>query len=329
MRDWLIDRGFGPGDEVGLALAPGVGIGVAVGAEHAGLACDDPVGMVTLLDAELRPRWVWWDRDAASTLVADRLSIVRSWDVVTVDRLLQGRWRTSPALAWAWLHDLPADSLPAMGQLGLLDDLSGEGDDREAPVRPDGHLRPEWASGGWAATPDRLAGWASLALEACRRQHELLARLQDPARALSTARSESAAEFLCAELERDGLPIDIAEAERIIGEAVGPRPADEQEAERNRRARDAQVTRHLDAYGPAVDLRNPADVKAMLRRVAVDVSDTRAWRLEQHRHDHPVVEALLTWRKAERIATTYGYRWLDEHVADGRLRGEWSSSDGA
>ena len=85
---------------------------------------------------------------------------------------------------------------------------------------------------------------------------------------------------------------------------------------------------HLDP-GPPVDLRNPGDVKAMLRRVAIDVPDTRAWRLEQHRSTHPVVEALLTWRKAERIATTYGYRWLDEHVVDGRLRGEWSSSDGA
>ena len=74
--------------------------------------------------------------------------------------------------------------------------------------------------------------------------------------------------------------------------------------------------------GPRVDLRNPADVKAMLRRVAVDVPDTRAWRLEQHRATHPVVPALLTWRKAERIATTYGYRWLDEHVSDGRLIGD-------
>ena len=85
---------------------------------------------------------------------------------------------------------------------------------------------------------------------------------------------------------------------------------------------------HLDP-GPPVDLRNPGDVKAMLRRVAVDVPDTRAWRLEQHRETHPVVPALLTWRKAERIATTYGYRWLDDHVRDGRLVGEWSSSDGA
>ena len=43
-----------------------------------------------------------------------------------------------------------------------------------------------------------------------------------------------------------------------------------------------------------------------------------------------MIDALLTWRKAERIATTFGYRWLDEHVGvDGRLRGTWSASDGA
>ena len=58
---------------------------------------------------------------------------------------------------------------------------------------------------------------------------------------------------------------------------------------------------------------------------------------EQHAGEHPLVDALLVWRKAERIATTYGYRWLDEHVHTrpddpdgwGRLRGEWSSCDGA
>jgi DNA polymerase-1 len=38
----------------------------------------------------------------------------------------------------------------------------------------------------------------------------------------------------------------------------------------------------------------------------------------------------LAWRKVERIATTYGYRWLDEHLgADGRLRGAWTGCDGA
>jgi DNA polymerase-1 len=155
-----------------------------------------------------------------------------------------------------------------------------------------------------------------------------MAEQADAQRLRSTAHSESAAEFLCAELTRDGLPIDVAEAERIIAEAIGPRPGSEAEADESRRRRDAEVLSHVEP-GAQVDLRNPNEVRAMLRRVAVDVPDTRAHRLERHRHDHPVVEALLKWRKAERIATTYGYRWLDEHVAGGRLRGDWSSSDGA
>jgi DNA polymerase I len=52
--------------------------------------------------------------------------------------------------------------------------------------------------------------------------------------------------------------------------------------------------------------------------------------LEPYRATHPLVDALLRWRKDERIATTYGYRWLDEHVgADDRLRGGWTACDGA
>ena len=44
---------------------------------------------------------------------------------------------------------------------------------------------------------------------------------------------------------------------------------------------------------------------------------------------HPLIPALLAWRKAERIATAFGYGWLDAHVAGDRLRGEWTGSDGA
>ena len=96
-----------------------------------------------------------------------------------------------------------------------------------------------------------------------------------------------------------------------------------------RRRRDDEVLR-LAPPGTDCDLRNPAHVKSLLRRVGVEAPDTRAWRLESLRDAHPVVDALLTWRKAERIATTFGYGWLDEHLgADGRLRGEWSASDGA
>jgi DNA polymerase I len=107
-----------------------------------------------------------------------------------------------------------------------------------------------------------------------------------------------------------------------------PAAADAADEARLAAARDELVLRHLPTGG--IDLRNPANVKSLLRRVGIEVPDTRAWRLEQLRDRHPIVEALLAWRRAERIATTFGYRWLDEHVGpDGRLRGRWSSSDGA
>jgi DNA polymerase-1 len=325
---WLRSRGLARGADVAVALRPDVGLGLAVDGASVAVACQDPVAIVAQLDLALDPRWVWWDRTTADDLTSGGVEIDRCWDVLTVHRLLHGGWRTSIARCWAWMHDLSDDSLPTMGQLDLLGDHADEGGDLDDPIRPDGHLRPEWIGGGWADTPARLSTWAELAIGLAHDQRRMLLERRLPDRALSTAHSESAAEFLCAELERHGLPIDVVEATRIIGEAIGPRPADDAEADEMRSERDRAVLRHLEA-GPPVDLRNPTEVKSMLRRVAVDLPDTRAWRLELHRDTHPLIPALLAWRKAERIATTFGYRWLDEHVRNGRLVGEWSSSDGA
>ena len=325
---WAREHGIGRGADLAVCVHPAIGVGLACQTGQHRVRGTAATAVIETIEDEIGPRWLWWDRTTADLLAERGIGVTRCWDVLTVHRLLHGGWRTSIARAWAWLHDLSIESLPSMGQLDLLGTHADEGADPDDPVRPDGHLRPEWVSGGWADTPERLGVWARLTLDAVELQRALLARRDLPDRALSTAHSESAAEFLCAELTIEGLPIDDDEVHRIISDVVGPRPTDDRHADALRLERDAAVLRHLDP-GPSVDLRNPADVKAMLRRVAVDVPDTRAWRLEQHRHAHPVVEALLVWRKAERIATTYGYRWLDEHVHGGRLLGEWTSSDGA
>lgn len=125
-----------------------------------------------------------------------------------------------------------------------------------------------------------------------------------------------------------GLPIDEPEAERLIAEATGPRPRTLAEEDQSRARRDERVFAQLEPR-QEVNLRNPAEVKAMLRRQGYDLPDTRAWRLEQLRETEPLIDALLTWRKSERIATTYGWGWLDDHVRAGRLRGDWAGSDGA
>ncbi|QXC59421.1 hypothetical protein KSP35_13535 [Aquihabitans sp. G128] len=227
------------------------------------------------------------------------------------------------------------DTAPATGPVDLFSHQDRDAGDPEEPVRDDGHLRADWVDGGWAATPERLARWAALAVEVADAQrHRLgaLAAAPEPdgrPKAPATARSESAAELLCAELAADGLPLDRPTAEAIIAAYVGPRPRTEAEAAEQRAVRDELVLRHA-PDGSRFDLRSPGQVKSLLRRVGIEVPDTRAWRLEALRDAHPLVDALLVWRKAERVATTFGYAWLDEHLGpDGRLHGDWTGCDGA
>jgi DNA polymerase-1 len=318
--------GFVRGDLLALSLRVGVGLGLAVDGQRWAEPVADPVAVLAEIEAELRPRWVWWSAETPAALVAGGLRVAHCWDVAAVHRLLFGGWRADPALVWAALLDLPLDSVPAMGQLDLLAQPGTEGGDPERPTRPDAHLRPEWASGGWARSPERLASWAATALDAARRQEGRLTGLGVGGDPVNTARSESAAELLCTELAADGLPVDLERASALIEGVVGPRPLDEQEARTERRRRDDVVLRLLPR---PVDLRNPAQVKGMLNGAGFDVPDTRSWRLEPFRGAHPLIEALLAWRKAERVATTYGYGWLDANVAGGRLRGAWTGSDGA
>ncbi len=328
------------GELLAIAVDPTGGVGLATEAGRAAVI-ERPLEVVAQLDRAHRPRFVWWDQTTARSLAEAGVHIERCWDVAAVHRLLAGRWSAEVELVWAWLHDLDPTTAPQLGQLDFTNpaDTDVVDTDPAGPVRPDGHLRPDWVAGGWRQGPDRLARWAGLALQAATMQRAQLAddragRVEGPARgqatsrAISTAHAESAAELLCAELAINGLPIDVEEAARIITQSAGPRPTSSADEAANQARRDALVLQHLDPARP-VNLRNPNDVKAMLAAAGIDLPDTRAWRMEKLRDEHPLIDALLDWRKAERIATTYGYGWLDEHVSGGRLRGQWSGSDGA
>jgi DNA polymerase-1 len=325
--------GVGRGDLVALAVGPAIGLGIAWGRGTLAVPAGGSGvgGAVRAVEDEVRPRWVVWSGETAAELVRAGVRVAACWDVAAVQRLLVGGWRAEPARVWAQLHDLALDGMPAAGPPDLFSLADHDRGDPEDPVRDDGHLRADWVDGGWAASPDRLARWAALALDAAGRQRIRLAALDGPARpgrAAATARSESAAELLCAELSADGLPLDRAVAEDLIAGFAGPRPRSPAEAAALRAERDALVLAHVpDAR---FDLRSPGQVRSLLRRVGIEVPDTRAWRLEAIRDAHPVIDALLAWRKAERVATTYAYAWLDEHLgADGRLRGAWTGCDGA
>ena len=311
---------------LGVAVVPGQGAGLAR-ADRAWTADELP---------DRAGRLVWWRAvTAAAPLVRSGRHVRACWDLGAVHRLLHGGRRDDPAAVWAAGRDAPPPATtstePTLLDFALLD---GAADD---PVGPDGQLSPAWAGEPWArppADPDalgRAARWAALALRVQAAQADLAVRLPDPRPepdsvplALLTARAESAAALLAVELEATGLPLDRGAVERLLEAAVGPRPTDETAA---RAGRDEQVLRH---FGVAADLRNPVAVRELLLRAGVDVPDTRSWRLEPHRRTSPAIAALLDWRKAERLATTYGWSWLDRSVgADGRLRGSWGAADAA
>lgn len=286
----------------------------------------DLVASVARVESEHGPRWVWWSADDAREVVAAGIHLGRAWDVAEAHRLLRGGFTVTPALAWAAAHDLPADGVPAPPS-GDLFDLVEPADlppDDELVDRS-GHLRADHAR--WLEEPSRLARWAAAGLEVARAQLDGCGRVSP--RLAGTVASESAAALLCLELERDGLPIDRPVVEEIVARSAGPRAATPQDEAVARRARDAQVLRHVPGR-EHVDLRNPLQVRELLAGAGVDVPSTRKWVLEPYRDSHPLVAALLDWRRDERIATTYGYRWLDEHVGpDDRLRGGWTACDGA
>ena len=275
--------------------ADGVGLAGAGGAMVR--LTDAPGELVRRIDEEVRPRWVLWSADTALALARAGVRVATSWDLAAAHRLLVGGWRADPGRVWAQLHDLPTDELPVAEPENLFTNARMDDDpDPDGPIRPDGHLRAEWAGGGWADA-DRLSRWAGLALAAAQLQQARLAAVEDRPATLATARSESAAELLGAELTVDGLPLDRAIAERIIAGFVGPRPRTEAEAAEQRAVRDAEVLRHA-PDDSRFDLRSPGQVKSLLRRVGIEVADTRAWRLEAIRDEHPIVDALLAWRKA-------------------------------
>ncbi len=322
---------FVANEAVALVLDPGLGT-VAVGERGGELRWEpaDAIAQIRRIEHGVGPRWVWWTAETAQQLVDAGIRPARCWDIDAVHRLVHGGWRGGPALTWAVAQGLDTDNLPALVSIDLFS-AATQLDRTDGAIRSDGHLDPAWIDGGWHDDLGRLATWALLALEVHRLQRDHLACLDDRPAAPATARSESAAALLAVELGHDGLPIDVDEAERVIASFIGPRPRDAADERHLATERDEVVLAHVPVdVRSGIDLRNPTNVKSLLRRAGIEVDDTRAWRLERLRDQHPVVDALLTWRKAERVATTFGYRWLDEHVAaDGRLRGTWSASDGA
>lgn len=327
LRRRIAEAGHRPRDLIAITAAPGDRTGIAW--RDGSDVVDASVATAIAALTDLEPRWVWWNaRDIAADAIAAGARPDICWDLGAVGMFADGTRRDDAAAVWAAAHGLDVPPANEVVDLFTVSPAS-----HVEPLR-DGQLDPEWLAGGWRDSDERIRRWIELTLDLAVTQQGAVRSLDDPRMSPGStplrqliAHAESATALLAVELEYDGLPLDVDVAAELLRASIGNRPADASAEAAMLAEREREVLRHFPGE-PHADLRSPEQVRELLRKVGLDLPDTRSWRLEPHR-SLPAVEALLAWRKADRLATTYGWRWLDANVGtDGRLRGRWYAADG-
>jgi DNA polymerase-1 len=145
--------------------------------------------------------------------------------------------------------------------------------------------------------------------------------------------AESSGALVAAEMTAAGLPWRADVHERLLTEALGPRPVGGQRPP-VLEALLAEVREALRA--PELNADSPAALLRALQAAGLPVEDTRSWTLEQL--EHPAVPALLEYRKLARLYSANGWAWLSTWARDGRFRpqfvpggvvtGRWAASGG-
>jgi len=155
-----------------------------------------------------------------------------------------------------------------------------------------------------------------------------------PGRLRTLLAAESAGALVAAEMHHAGVPWRADVHDRILRDALGPRP---RPGERPARMEElaAAVRAALDAP-PSLNPDSHPDLLKALQYAGVGVRSLRKGELE--RTDHPVVAPLLEYKRLSRLLTANGWSWLDTWVRDGRFRteyvvggvvtGRWASSGG-
>ena len=270
--------------------------------------------LVAELEAAHRPRWVWSDAAAwYPRLLAAGVTLERCHDLRLVHRILRH-------------SDLVTEPGPLREATGWDTPLEPEEPRRDLGATLfDLDARPSAAHG----VPDGIE-------ETCaelERQLSAIAGAEDPTRLRLLLAAESAGALIAAELQTAGIPWDVAEHDRILTEALGPRPSPG-----TLPAQMVQVAAEVrTALGdPTVSLDSPPKLLRALHRAGIDVSSTSQWELQEHQH--PAIEPLLRYKKMSRLLTANGWAWMDEWVSEGRYRpvyvpggvvtGRWASSGG-
>ena len=140
--------------------------------------------------------------------------------------------------------------------------------DPDQPVRPDGHLRPDWIDGGWRATPERTryAGPSS-PLDVAARQQASLVALRRPAAGPGDGPGRSRRPSCCApSCPPTGCRSTGRRRRRSSPRFVGPAAPHRGRAAAEQRAAATPRCCATPRRAADFDLRSPGQVKSLLRR---------------------------------------------------------------
>ncbi|GAA2177481.1 bifunctional 3'-5' exonuclease/DNA polymerase [Leucobacter tardus] len=145
--------------------------------------------------------------------------------------------------------------------------------------------------------------------------------------------AESAGALIAAEMRSAGLPWSAEEHDRLLSEALGPRPASGMKPA-GMVALAERIEGALGVRGLSID--SAPKLLQALRGAGIDVQSTSQWELIEH--EHPAIAPLLQYKKLARLLAANGWSWIDEWVRNDRYRpvyvpggvvtGRWASSGG-
>ena len=141
--------------------------------------------------------------------------------------------------------------------------------------------------------------------------------------------AESQGALIAAEILHEGLPWRRDLHERMLAEALGPRPAEGQRPRLLQElAEDIAVTLGVPGLNPD----SPQDLLRGLNLAGIRVASTRAWDLKgwaaeggaDSQRRSGLISGVLEYKRLYRLWTANGWHWLDEWVRDGRFHPAYS-----
>ncbi|NUT33636.1 MAG: bifunctional 3'-5' exonuclease/DNA polymerase, partial [Hamadaea sp.] len=146
-------------------------------------------------------------------------------------------------------------------------------------------------------------------------QQRRIAATAEPARFRTLVAAESASALIAVEMGRVGVPWDERRHDELLTELLGPRNPAGGPPQRLVELT-SEICRLLGSPGLHPD--SPAELRRALRKVGIDVPNTRAWVLRQV--DHPAIAPILHYKELYRIWTAHGWAWRQQWVRDGRFK---------